>query len=135
MRHPMAGTSNKNHLTKLIAAWNAYATRDDDDDGFSSPQYNGLSLSFDAKEWRLDHPQEFPEFFRFKKTHPYSVSHRYDCSDWYLPPSIVQMVVEHEVTYEEVAEFITLLLQKRDTIEKRVILPLPQSSDPAATNS
>jgi hypothetical protein len=123
----MAGTINKEHLAKLIAAWNAYATRDDGDD-YSTPQYKGLSLSFDAKDWREDHPQEFPEFCKLKKAHPYTVSRHYDCGDWYLPPSIVKMVVEHEVTYEEVAAFIILLLRKRDTIEKRVIVPLPNET-------
>lgn len=119
----MTDTINQEGLAKLIQAWNTYVTRQDDD-GFSHPQYKGLSLSFDAGEWREDHPQEFPEFNEAKQSGSSSflIHRRYDCSDWYLPASIIKMVLEHQVTQEEVSQFITLLLKKQDTIDKRVIL-------------
>lgn len=118
----MAETSNTDHLTKLILAWNVYEKREESG-SFSSPQYKGLSLSFNAKEWREDHAESFPQFCEFQKSHPYSVSRRFVCGDWYLPPSIIKMLIEQEVTYAEVAELITLILKHKDLKEKRVLLP------------
>lgn len=131
---PMAGQEHQQHLEKLITAWNTYVTTHDDD-GFSHPQYKGLSVSFDAGEWREDHAQEFPEFTETKRTNSWMLHRRYDCREWYLPASIVKMFLEHEVTQEEVAQFITLLLQKRDTLDQRVILPLPTNSESGGKDS
>src|SRR5579863_6325979 len=93
---------NKEHLKKIIQAWNAYEAEREYNELWTYPTYKGLSVTFKADEWREDHPQEFPEFCKFKKEHPRAILRRYDCREWHLPESIIKMALEHEVTYEEI---------------------------------
>jgi len=116
---------NKEHLKNIIEAWNAYEVSREHSDLWEPPTYKGLSIAFKADEWRADRPQEFPQFCKFKKEHPRTTQRYYDCREWYLPESIIKMALEHEVTYEEIEAFITLLLKKLDTTNRQAILPLP----------
>ena len=72
-------------------------------------------MSYDAAEWRLDHPTDFPEYCERKKSgDPRMI---YDLSDYgksNLPASITKMLLNQEVSLEDIEAFITYLLQEKD---------------------
>ncbi len=117
----MAGTRDKQHLEKLIQAWNKA------NEGNLPPKaYKGLIISYAPADWRLDHPTDFPEHCEREKAGDHRI---YDMSDYLkcaLPASITKMLLTQEVSLEDIEAFITYLLQEKD---KRMHLTLPVSSE------
>ena len=77
------------------------------------PDYQVLELGFHSGRWRLEHPDDFPEFCFLDKMVSAEI-YAYRNEHVSLPAEIIRMLVTGEIIFEELEAFITMLIRSWD---------------------